>query len=124
MKIKIPKWLHNLLTYIFLTGGVIQFSKDFTLTQEVGSRAATVMVNHGVTQPILGAIILFIFMLLMYLYMERVKKEAVTSTPQPDPEYERVVNKFKAFSRKYGENWMDRIEGTLNTLSQIGTKKK
>lgn len=113
------KFLKWLFPFAFTIGGVINLSNDVSLTGEVGSTASSFLVAHGITQPILGVVLLTGGMILFAIHVERAKKpiQVIDSGSQ------KALKKLQALEKKHGANYLDRIDATLTSLNQLGSKK-
>jgi len=116
---KLKLFLKWLFPFAFAIGGVANMAGDFTYTQEVGVNAQAFLIAHGISQPILGAALVTFGMIMFAFHVERAKKPVSVI----DPRSVKAIKQLQAMEKKYGADWMDRIEATLTTLKELGSKK-
>lgn len=114
------KFLKWLFPFAFGVGGVANMSQATSLTSEVGTQGSSFLLAHGVTAPVLGGVLLTVSFAMMAYHIERAKKPVEFL----DQRSQRIVKKVASLDKKYGPNWMDRIEAVLQTVKQLDSKKK
>jgi hypothetical protein len=117
---KLKLFLKWLFPFAFMIGGIGNMANDFTLAQEVGINSKAFLLAHGITQPILGAALITAGMIMFAFHVERAKKPVSVI----DPKSAKAIKQMQAIEKKYGADWMDRIDAMLLTLKDLGSGSK
>lgn len=117
---KTKKFLKWLFPFAFTVGGTANMASVTTLSQEVGTKAALFLTAHGVTTPIMGAILLGGATALTAYHIEKAKQPVAVA----DATTVKTVNRIKQLDKKYGPNWMDKLDALAKVASEFQSKKK
>jgi hypothetical protein len=117
---KSKKFLKWLFPFAFSIGGTANMASVTTLPQEVGTKAAFFLTAHGVTTPIMGAILLGGATVITAIHVERAKQPVAVA----DDTTVKTVKKINQLSKKYGPDWLDKLDALAKVAAELQPKKK
>lgn len=113
------KFLKWLFPTAFTVAGVANFSPAVALSGEIGSTATSFLLAHGITQPILGAALLASSFAMVAHHVEKMKPTTKTVS---DPKVEKTLKQIQAMEKKYGTDFMKKLDSVASVLSQQSKK--
>lgn len=118
------KITHLVLTALIKVGlqvlAIVQIASAIPYSALVGTTAATILVSHGITQPVFGAISL----LASVPFEVKIIKHYVKPTVQEVPKkITAMLDRITAMEKKYGNDWMDRVSAVADTVAKLDKKK-
>lgn len=124
---KFLKYLGYILHILFGVSGITQIVSVVSMQQLIGSSASTYLLSHGITQPTFGVIQYAVSLVILIVTLELSRMKAAPSSSQ-EPKIsnglKKLVRKADELEKKYGTDWIDKVEKAAEAVNRIGLKKK